>query len=102
MEHQIHADHDHQHTRCGHKAIKHNGHSDYLHDGHLHHEHDGHYDECTIEVSEANPADCTNGHSCEGHEAGQCTDLVAGMRLQPHGDLIDYLVDGHLPSPHAW
>jgi hypothetical protein len=102
MKHQIHAEHNHEHgSECGHQALKHNGHIDYLHDGHLHHKHEDHWDECVIEVSEANPATCTSGHSCEGHDADHTHGPGCGHEPVPHGDHIDYLVNGHLHHPHG-
>ena len=99
--HTIHADHTHVHSlACGHTAIKHDGHTDFLHDGHLHHPHEGHVDEHTLEVSAANPADCTNGHACNGHDAQHVHGANCGHEAVPHGDHSDYLVAGHLHHPH--
>jgi hypothetical protein len=57
MTHTTHENHTHAHeANCGHTQIKHGDHTDYLHDGHLHKMHDAHVDECTIEVSDQNPA----------------------------------------------
>ena len=96
----IHPHHDHQHGGdCGHTAVKHDGHIDYLHDGHLHHPHAGHVDEHVIEVSATNPDGCTTpGH---GHEAGHVHGAGCGHEAVPHGDHVDYLVDGHLHHPHG-
>ncbi len=100
-EHITHPNHTHEHNDdCGHTAIKHEGHVDFLHDGHLHHPHDGHIDEHTLGVSAANPADCTDGHDCEGHEAQHVHGKDCGHEPVPHGDHVDYLVDGHLHHPH--
>lgn len=97
-----HHDHSHQHgAACGHTAVQHGDHVDYLHDGHLHHAHNGHYDEHTIEVSAANPAACSGGHACSGHDAGHVHGPACGHEAVPHGDHVDYLVDGHLHHPHA-
>lgn len=96
-----HENHDHVHgENCGHTAIKHNGHVDYLHDGHLHHVHDNHIDEHTLEVNAQNPAECTGGHSCDGHDANHVHGPNCGHEAVPHGDHIDYLVNGHLHHPH--
>jgi len=101
MTHHVHEDHEHQHgPGCGHTAIAHEGHVDYLHDGHLHHPHEGHVDECALEVSSQNPADCTSGHDCSGHEAGHVHGAGCGHEAVPHGDHVDYLVDGHLHHSH--
>jgi len=99
--HKEHENHSHKHGKgCGHIAIKHKDHIDYVHDGHLHHEHEGHYDECTIEVSVTNPADCTTGHKCSGHDANHIHGANCGHLAIPHGDHLDYLVDGHLHHQH--
>lgn len=96
-----HSDHSHQHgAGCGHVAVTHDDHVDYLHDGHLHHAHNGHYDEHAIEVSAANPAACTGGHACGGHTAGHVHGAGCGHEAVPHGDHVDYLVDGHLHHQH--
>jgi hypothetical protein len=92
-----HPNHDHVHgPGCGHTAIEHFGHIDYLHDGHLHHPHQDHVDEHVIPVSDLNPDHCSpvkgaahvHGPNC-GHEA------------VPHGEHVDYLVDGRLEHPHG-
>lgn len=96
MECNTHKDHEHVHGKnCGHTAIKHNDHIDYVHDGHLHHEHNGHYDEHVIEVSEKNPDEC-NIVSCTHVHGENC-----GHEAVPHGDHIDYIVDGRLHHPHG-
>jgi hypothetical protein len=100
--HMIHEDHAHIHgPGCGHAAIVHGDHVDYLHDGHLHHMHEGHVDECVLEVSDANPDACTPAHACSGHEAGHVHGEGCGHPAVPHGDHVDYLVDGHLHHPHG-
>jgi hypothetical protein len=94
--HPVQGDHTHKHSiACGHTKIKHEDHIDYVHNGHLHHEHDGHWDECNIPVSEMNPAEhkpascgCNHGKDC-GHE------------MVPHGDHMDYLVNGRLHHVHG-
>ena len=101
MSHHTHDNHDHVHgTDCGHVAIKHDGHVDYLHDGHLHHAHEDHVDECTLEVGGASPAECTPEHSCTGHDGEHTHGPDCGHEAVPHGDHVDYLVDGHLHHPH--
>ncbi len=85
---------------CGHTAIKHNGHVDYLHDGHLHSAHEGHFDECTLEVNGANPGECTGGHACDAHPADHVHGPGCGHEPVPHGDHVDYLVNGHLHHSH--
>ena len=97
-----HAQHDHKHgPGCGHTAIRHEGHVDYLHDGHLHHMGQGGVEEHRLEVSGTNPASCTPAHSCGGHEKGHRHSASCGHPVVPHGDHVDYLVDGHLHHPHG-
>ena len=94
--------HSHEHgPSCGHTAVKHNGHTDYLHDGHLHHPHDGHVDEHRIEVNSANPDKCTPRHNCSGHEKSHVHGPTCGHEAVPHGNHVDYLVDGHLHHSHG-
>lgn len=97
-----HANHDHQHgTSCGHVAVQHDGHTDYLHDGHLHHQKaDGTVEEHTLPVTTENPANCTNGHTCAGHEKDHVHGPGCGHEPVPHGDHVDYLVGGHLHHQH--
>ena len=78
---------------CGHTRIQHDGHVDYVHDGHLHHQHGEHYDECKLEVNAANPAACPVACACKHEECGH--------EKVPHGDHVDYLVDGRLHHPHG-
>ncbi|QMT31608.1 hypothetical protein [Alysiella filiformis] len=93
-----HEHHDHQHgANCGHTAIKHGDHIDYLHDGHLHHEHNGHYDEHALDVNETNPAECNAAHHCGDHVHGE----GCGHEAVPHGDHIDYIVNGRLHHQHG-
>jgi hypothetical protein len=99
----VHENHDHQHgPNCGHTAIEHDGHVDYLHDGHLHHMNaDGSVEEHALEVTATNPNSCTSGHTCKGHDANHVHGPGCGHQPVPHGDHIDYLVDGHLHHPHG-
>jgi hypothetical protein len=100
-----HPNHDHQHgPGCGHQAVRHGDHVDYLHDGHLHHAHevDGklHYDEHVIEVSETNPDGCDQRvTACQ--ESGHVHGPGCGHEAVPHGDHVDYIVDGRLHHPHG-
>ncbi len=88
---------EHKHgPGCGHTAIQHDGHIDYLHDGHLHHPHGDHYDEHTIEVSGDNPDACSPVSSCGDHVHGP----DCGHEAIPHGDHVDYIVDGRLHHVH--
>ena len=101
MSHEIHKDHDHTHgPGCGHVAIKHDGHVGYLHDGHLHCAHDDHYDEHAIAVSDKNPEGCVP-HNCGSHDASHVHGPGCGHPAVPHGDHVDYLVDGHLHHVHG-
>jgi hypothetical protein len=97
-----HADHDHRHgPGCGHTAVRHGDHIDYLHDGHLHHPHGDHVDEHEIEVSAKDPDRCTPNHRCGGHQSGHVHGPGCGHEAVPHGNHVDYLVDGHLHHPHG-
>jgi hypothetical protein len=103
---EIHPDQGHEHgPKCGHTAIKHAGHIDYLHDGHLHHPagatHSTLVEEHVIEVGVQNPDRCTPDHHCSGHEAGHKHGPGCGHEPVPHGDHVDYLVEGHLHHPHG-
>lgn len=93
-----HPHHDHVHGKdCGHTAILHDGHVDYLHDGHLHHVHGDHVDEHVIAVSAANPEGCAAKADCGSHVHGP----GCGHEVVPHGDHVDYLVEGRLHHVHA-
>lgn len=97
-----HSNHDHEHKAgCGHTAIKHDDHVDYLHDGHLHHVHGDHVDEHVLPVSQANPDQCTPKHDCGAHAPEHKHGPGCGHEAVPHGDHVDYLVDGHLHHPHG-
>ncbi|AJI54972.1 hypothetical protein [Francisella philomiragia] len=94
-----HQNHEHKHQdNCGHTRIKHGDHYDYLHDGHLHHEHNGHYDEHTLDVTTKNPDECKpiKDECCDHVHGPDC-----GHEAVPHGDHIDYIVDGRLHHPHG-
>jgi hypothetical protein len=102
MAHKTHERHEHHHgAGCGHRAVQHAGHTDYLHDGHLHHEHAGHVDECSLEAAGMNQASCTPQHACGEHAKDHRHGAGCGHELVPHGDHNDYLVGGHLHSPHG-
>ena len=97
-----HEEHPHQHgDGCGHTAVAHDGHVDYLHEGHLHHVHGDHVDEHTLAEGGANPAACTPDHACGAHDADHVHGPDCGHEAIPHGDHVDYLVDGHLHHPHG-
>ena len=94
----VHDKHAHDHSRsCGHKRVKHGDHWDYLHDGHLHYEHDGHYDEHRLDINESNPEACNAKYECSKHEHGDS----CGHLAIPHGDHVDYSVNGRLHHPHG-
>jgi hypothetical protein len=96
------AQHPHRHgPGCGHILVKHGDHVDYLHDGRLHHPDGDGVDEHVVEVSDRNPNRCTpeNGH--KGHEARHVHGPSCGHAAVPHGDHIDYLVEGRLHHPHG-
>ena len=98
----VHKAHKHRHgAGCGHQAVEHAGHVDYLHDGCLHHvAADGTVEEHILPVGGPNPARCTHGHACDGHEAAHKHGPGCGHQAVPHGDHVDYLVKGHLHHPH--
>jgi DNA-binding transcriptional ArsR family regulator len=99
-QHEVPENHPHQHGKdCGHTAIWHDDHTDYLHDGHFHSLHEGHVDEHALAVDATNPANCTNGHECEGHDAAHRHGADCGHEAVPHGNHVDYLVAGHLHHP---
>lgn len=88
-------------TGCGHTAVRHEGHVDYLHDGHLCHAEGGAVEEHRIEVSAANAEACTPGHRCGGHADKHAHGPGCEHARVPHGDHVDYLVNGHLHHPHG-
>ncbi len=95
------ADHAHVHSpTCGHVALTHDGHVDYLQDGHLQHQEGGQLEEHRIAVSAENPDACTPDHNCGGHESEHVHGPSCGHPAVPHGDHLDYLVNGHLHHPH--
>ena len=101
-EHETHAEHEHHHQPgCGHTAVRHEDHVDYVHDGHLHHPHEDHVDEHSLSVDSEHPDECTPSHRCDSHEAGHVHGEECGHDAIPHGDHVDYLVDGHLHHPHG-
>lgn len=102
QEHTTHQGHAHVHgVGCGHLAVRHEGHLDYLHNGHLHHPHEDHVDEHRFAVNEKNPNQCTPNHKCGAHGDEHKHGANCGHQAVPHGDHIDYLVDGHLHHPDA-
>jgi hypothetical protein len=98
----LHANHPHTHGQdCGHVAVRHDGHVDYLHDGHLHYQAGAAVEEHVIPVSPTNPAACTPSHACGGHDASHVHGPDCGHPAVPHGDHVDYLVNGHLHHAHG-
>ena len=100
MTHETHpGSHEHQHRAgCGHTAVRHDDHVDYLHDGHLHHPHEDHVDEHVIAVDQAHPSGHTTAVPCDmTHSHGD----DCGHEAVPHGDHVDYLVEGRLHRPHG-
>ncbi|MBI5175937.1 MAG: hypothetical protein SFV17_11630 [Candidatus Obscuribacter sp.] len=95
-----HKGHDHKHGEgCGHKVVEHDGHKDYLHDGHLHNVHGDHVHDHSLSVGGANAANCTPEHKCGGHDGAHKHAADCGHEAVPHGDHVDYLVEGHLHHP---
>ena len=96
----VHEQHEHRHgPGCGHTAIRHHDHVDYLHDGCLHHQEGIRVVEHALPVSAANPDRCTGGHDCS-HDRMHRHGPGCGHEAVPHGDHVDYLVDGHLHHVH--
>jgi len=101
-EHNVHETHQHTHAEgCGHTALQHEGHTDYLHDGHLHHAHEGHVDEHSYAANTQNPDACSSGHACNAHDSSHRHSEQCGHEKVPHGNHVDYLVEGHLHNAHA-
>jgi hypothetical protein len=100
--HVKHDPHEHAHKAgCGHSGMEHDGHTDYLHDGHLHHRHEDHVDEHEVAASNANPASCSGGHKCEGHDTSHHHARGCGHQSVPHAGHVDYAVGGHLHNRHG-
>src|SRR5690349_23727253 len=89
-------------SACGHVRVRHEDHVDYLHDGRLENvSSSGRIADHVIPVSDANPNECTPQHRCAGHQANHVHGSQCGHQAVPHGDHVDYLVDGHLHHPHG-
>jgi hypothetical protein len=88
-------------TKNQHTAVKHRGHTDYLENGHLLHREGGKVEEHTIEVDVQHPDRCTGDHEIGGHPKGHVHGPNCGHEVVPHGDHVDYLVNGHLHHPHG-
>jgi len=81
-------------------AVRHGDHVDYLDKGHLLHPEGDHVEEHIIEVSAANPDRCAPDHRADpgyGHVHGP----DCGHEPVPHGNHMDYLVDGRLQHQHG-
>jgi hypothetical protein len=100
-----HQNHTHQHgPNCGHTGVIHDGHVYYLHDGHLHHvsgASGANVEEHVLSVGDVNPAECTPQHDCGAHDKTHKHGPDCGHEPVPHGDHVDYLVEGHLHHPHG-
>jgi hypothetical protein len=86
---------------CGHIAVRHRGHTDYLDHGHLQHVQGSQVEEHVIEVTEMNPDRCSPEHKARGHESTHQHGPDCGHEAVPHGNHIDYLVDGRLHHSHG-
>ena len=92
----------HQHgPGCGHTAVEHHGHTDYLKSGHLEHKEGERVATHVVEVDAVHPNRCTGNHEIGGHNKNHIHGPNCGHEAVPHGDHIDYLVDGHLHHPHG-
>lgn len=95
-----HSHHDHVHgPGCGHTHVRHEDHDGYLHDGHLHHQTAATVvEEHVFAVNDLNPDHCA---PIEKHVAAHVHGPNCGHERVPHGDHVDYLVDGRLHHPHG-
>lgn len=88
----------HQHgDHCGHTRIRHGDHVDYLQNGHLQHPEGDQVEEHRLDVDETNPDQCRPVAHQDGHVHGP----GCGHEAVPHGDHVDYIVDGRLHHPHG-
>ena len=79
-------------------AVRHDDHIDVLDRGRLLHKEGGRTEEHVIAVSAKNPDRCDPAHrAAPGHQHGP----DCGHALVPHGDHIDYLVEGRLHHPQG-
>ncbi|MCX7807450.1 MAG: hypothetical protein N2515_02470, partial [Deltaproteobacteria bacterium] len=67
----------------------------------LHHPTPNGYEEHVLGVDERTPKKCTPDHRCGAHDPAHHHGENCGHPAFPHGDHIDYLVDGHLHHPHG-
>ncbi|MGQ0648510.1 MAG: hypothetical protein ACT4P7_13175 [Gemmatimonadaceae bacterium] len=98
-----HSEGDHVHgPSCGHQAVRHEGHIDYLHKGGLHHPNGaGIVEDHVLAVDASHPDICAPVTTFEGHSSAHQHGPTCGHEMVPHGDHVDYLVDGHLHFPHG-
>jgi hypothetical protein len=101
-----HAKHTHVHgPGCGHTAIRHDGHTDYVHGGHLHHVGaNGSVTEHALPVSSGNPDGCRpidNSRGAAQHSGKHVHGPGCGHEAVPHGDHVDYIVNGRLHHQHG-
>lgn len=86
---------------CGHTPIEHDGHVDFLDDGHLLHQERGTTVDHVLPISQVNPEGCHQITQNQKHEPKHKHGPGCGHEAVPHGDHIDYLVDGILHHPHG-
>ena len=86
---------------CGHIAVRHADHIDYLDQGHLQHVEGGRVDEHVVEIATQNPDRCTRDQPAKGHDTAHQHGPNCGHEAVPHGNHLDYLVDGRLHHPHG-
>lgn len=86
---------------CGHIAVRHKDHVDYLDHGHLQHVDDGRTEDHVVEISSVNPDRCDPKHRASGHDEKHRHGPGCGHEAVPHGNHIDYLVDGRLHHSHG-
>ena len=51
-------------------------------------------------AGKTDPAGCTPLHTCTGHDASHIHGGTCGHDAVPHGDHVDYVVNGHLHHSH--
>ena len=81
-------------------AVRHDDHVDFLEEGRLIHEKGGRREEHRIAVNAQNPARCETDHRAQA-QAGHVHGPSCGHEAVPHGDHLDYLVEGRLQHPHG-
>ena len=91
------AEKSHKHgPGCGHVAVQHGNHIDYLQNGMMQ-KPDG--NSCVVTIDQINPEKCAP-HTCKGHDAAHKHGPACGHEAVPHGNHVDYLVQGHLHHVH--